>query len=253
MIKRLLAATWYRPGTAHRILAGPMRGMVFQCSENTGLAALYSGNEKANQNVFAQVVKPGDTVLDIGANWGVHTLCLALLVGSSGRVHAFEPHPVVIEELRWHVTRNRLRQVTVHPHGLGDSDGAIPFVLGENSKTSHMAATGEETPANRLVEVPCRTLDGTVNTEAIQSITLIKIDIEGGEGKVLRGAINTIERFRPHLIVELHSPEQDLEVARLLTQWGYQLRRVEGPELLRLDRPWPEPNGIWGTIHACPI
>jgi hypothetical protein len=54
------------------------------------------------------------------------------------------------------------------------------------------------------------------------------------------------------LIVELHSPEQDLLVAQTLSDWGYVIKRVEGPEILHLDRPWPDPNGVWGTLHAIP-
>jgi len=252
LMKRLLAATWYRPGTAHRILAGPMRGMIFKCSDNTGLAALYSGNEKANQNVFRQIVRPGDTVVDAGANWGVHTLYLARLVGPSGHVHAFEPHPLVIEELRWHAARNHMRQVTIHAHGLSHGEGITPFVLGDTSKTSHLAAVDKKIPTGCQVNVPCRTLDSVVAAEGCDRVTLIKIDVEGAESRVLQGAANTIRQFRPHLVVELHSPEQDLAVARTLADWDYKLKRVEGPELLYLDRPWPNPNGVWGTIHAVP-
>lgn len=232
-----------------------MRGMRFKCSGNTGLAALYSGNERANQQVYAQVVRPGDTVIDAGANWGVHALYLARLTGPNGRVHAFEPHPQVVEELRWHVQHNHLNQVTVHPLGLLDSDCTMPFVLGQESKTSHVAdASGHgHAPNERQVDVPFKTLDGFVAEQAITAIRLIKIDVEGAESRMLQGAANTIQRFRPHLVVELHSPEQDLEVARMLTQWRYKLSRVEGPELLYLDRPWPEPNGVWGTLHAVPL
>jgi FkbM family methyltransferase len=252
LFKKLLAAVWYRPGSAHQILTGPMRGMWFKCSDNTGLAAIYSGNEKANQRVYAEVVRAGDTVIDAGANWGVHTLYLAKLVGANGHVHAFEPHPVVSEELRWHVQRNGLAQVTIHACGLFDSEGVIPFVLGENSKTSHIAGDGEAAPDARRVEVPCRTLDKVVEELGITSLRLIKIDIEGAEGGMLRGSAVTIQRFRPHIVVELHSPEQDLMVARTLTAWNYKLERVEGPELLYLDKPWPEKHGVWGTLHAVP-
>lgn len=251
-IKKMLALTWYRPGTAHRILTGPMRGMHFRCSDNTGFAALYSGNERANQRVYAAIVRPGDTVVDAGANWGVHALYLARLVGSSGSVHAFEPHPQVGEELRWHIDRNGLKQVTVHTCGLLDQQAEIPFILGDNSKTSHVARQGEQAAQGRMVSVPCQTLDTFVETHGLQALRLIKIDVEGAEGKLLKGAAQTISRFRPHIVVELHSPEQDLEVARTLTEWGYKLVRVEGPELLHLDRPWPEPNGVWGTLHAIP-
>ncbi len=68
LIKKILSTTWYRPGTAHRITTGPIKGMWFKCSDNTGLAVLYFGNEKDNQRVYAAVVRPGDTVVDAGAN-----------------------------------------------------------------------------------------------------------------------------------------------------------------------------------------
>ena len=251
-VKRMLTAAWYRPGSTHRILIGPMRGMIFKCSDNTGLAALYSGNERANQAVYSQVVRPGDTVIDAGANWGVHALYLARLVGESGQVHAFEPHPQVVEELGWHISHNHLDQVTVHPYGLLDRECSIPFVLGDSSKTSHIASGSEAVSDERQVNVRFRTLDSLVAELSIAAVRLIKIDVEGAEGRTLQGAASTIQKFRPHLVVELHSPEQDLEVARTLTNWGYKLNRVEGPELLYLDRPWPAPNGVWGTLHAVP-
>lgn len=255
LLKNLLSTLYYRPGTEHRILAGPMRGMWFKCSDNTGLAALYSGNEKANQRVYASVVRPGDVVIDAGANWGVHTLYLARLVGGSGHVHAFEPHPTVIDELRWHVSRNMLENVTIHACGLLDINGSIPFFLGANSKTSHVATIAdlEHAPRTSQIEVPCSPLDEVVSDSRLDALRLIKIDVEGAEGKALQGAEATIRRFRPHLVVELHSPEQDLEVANTLVRWGYRLTRVEGPELLHVNLPWPEPNGVWGTIHAIPL
>lgn len=251
VLKKVLNTVWYRPGTAHRILAGPMKGLWFKCSDNTGLAALYSGNEKDNQRVYAEVVRPGDTVVDAGANWGVHALYLARLVGQSGHVHAFEPHPQVVEELRWHVERNGLSQVSIHACGLLDRAGEIPFVLGENSKTSHVTGTHDH-GAGRQIIVPCLTLDEVMEKQSLSSLRLMKVDVEGAEGRLLKGAEKTIRRFRPHLVVELHNPEQDMEVARLLSAWNYRIQRVDGSSIKHLDRPWPDPEGVWGTLHAIP-
>jgi hypothetical protein len=78
------------------------------------------------------------------------------------------------------------------------------------------------------------------------------VDVEGAEARLLKGAEHTILRFRPHLVVELHNPEQDLEVARLLQKWNYAIKRVDGSPINYLDRPWPEPEGVWGTLHATP-
>jgi len=251
LFKKLLTCLWYRPESAHRILTGPMKGMWFKCSENTGLAALYSGNEQDNQRVYAEVVRPGDTVIDAGANWGVHTLYLARLVASSGRVHAFEPHPLVAEELRWHVEKNNLKQVTIHRCGLSDESGDIPFILGKSSKTSHFLGTHDQAEGERVI-VPCRTLDEMTSEMNLSAVRLIKVDVEGAEARLLKGAEHTILRFRPHLVVELHNPEQDLEVARLLQKWNYAIKRVDGSPIKYLDRPWPEPEGVWGTLHATP-
>lgn len=250
-LKKLLATLWYRPGTVHRILLGPMKGLHFKCSDNTGLAALYSGNEKDNQRVYAEVVRPGDVVIDAGANWGVHSLYLALLTGPEGRVLAFEPHPQVVEELRWHVEANGLSQVVIHAQGLLDRAGAIPFTLGENSKTSHVGSDGGASDG-REITVACLTLDEVFEKSGLTSLKLIKVDVEGAEAALLRGAERTLRRYRPHLVVELHNPEQDLEVARILSALGYHLRRVDGSAILHPDRAWPDPQGVWGTIHAIP-
>lgn len=251
LIKSLLAKTVYRPGSIHKIMKGPLKGMEFRMSESTGFAALYSGNERANQDLYADLVREGDTVIDAGANWGVHTLCLAQLTGASGKVHAFEPHPEVVEELRWNVERNHLRQVSIHACGLLDREDMLPFVLGSSTKSSHVSVSTTSSSASAL-QVPCRPLDSIVEEMDLHSLRLIKLDVEGAESMALRGAANTIARFRPHLVIELHTPEQDIKVARLLTSWNYKLTRLEGPPILHLDRSWPDQNGVWGTIHAVP-
>lgn len=252
LAKSILAKLYYKLGSVHHILVGPMAGMKFKFSDNTGFAALYSGNEKANQRVYAELVRPGDVVIDAGANWGVHALYLAKLVGKEGRVHAFEPHPEVVEELRWHVEANELSQVTIHQCGLFSSTGSINFALGHQAKTSHITQTGQDNTGLRLVEVKSDTLDAVVRSQSIPKIRLIKVDVEGAESELLKGAVETIKRDRPYLVVELHTPEQDLAVAAFLTSLNYKISRLEGPEILHLDRSWPDQNGVWGTILATP-
>jgi FkbM family methyltransferase len=227
-----------------------MRGMRFRCSESTGFAALYSGNERASQRAFKRVVRPGDNVIDAGANWGLHTLYLARLVGLTGSVHAFEPHPLVFEELQWHVRNNSLHQVRLHQRALLDTSGTAAFVLSHNTKASHIAGVDEPGSPQERVSVPYDSLDSMVEAEGLESVRLIKIDVEGAESSVLRGAAKTIARFHPDLVIELHSPTQDLEVAGMLTRWDYTLSRVDGPTLLYVDRSWPEVHGVWGTVHA---
>lgn len=250
-IKRLLATLWYRPGTTHRILTGPMRGMRFVFTESSGFAALYSGNEKDNQKAYARIVQPGDVIVDAGANWGVHTLYLSLLTGPTGKVLAFEPHPLVASELATNVKLNHLDQVVQVQAALSDQEAELPFLLGSSTKVSHIAGTREQHDGT-VVKVPCTTLDRWLAENPVGSIKLIKVDVEGAEAALLRGAEQTILEHRPDLVVELHTPEQDLEVARLLSGWGYQIRRIDGSPISHLDRSWPDPEGVWGTLHATP-
>lgn len=86
----------------------------------------------------------------------------------------------------------------------------------------------------------------------MQRLDLIKIDVEGTEGKVLRGAEQVTARFRPVFVIDLHSPEQDLFVGRWLTERDYRLERLSGPPIRRTDLGWPHREGVWGSILAQP-
>jgi hypothetical protein len=69
---------------------------------------------------------------------------------------------------------------------------------------------------------------------------------------VLRGAERVAAQSRPIFVIDLHTPEQDTAVARWLTDRGYRLERLSGPPILRSDKGWPEPTGVWGSILAMP-
>ena len=98
-----------------------------------------------------------------------------------------------------------------------------------------------------------RKLDALVAEWKPDRINLIKIDVEGGEGKVLSGAMSVIDNFRPHFIIDLHNPTQDMLVAQLLASKDYRLSRLSGPPILRTDVGRPHKDGVWGTIMATPI
>ena len=80
----------------------------------------------------------------------------------------------------------------------------------------------------------------------------MKVDVEGAESAVLSGAQQTLEQHRPCLIVDLHTPEQDVRVAGILTAHDYVLERLEGPPITRADTGWPDPEGGWGSLLAMP-
>jgi FkbM family methyltransferase len=248
LLKRALRATVFRPGAVRRIRLGPLRGMRFRVGPATGLAPWYSGGERAQQQVMADIVRPGDCAIDVGANWGVHTLHLAQLVGPSGRVLAFEPYPPAFDELRWHVETNACHNVDVFPCALADVVGTGAFQPGANAWMGQLL----DHDAPGTISVGVDTLDAVADRMHIGRVTFIKIDAEGGEGRILLGAAQLVERTRPVVLIEPHTPDQDGAVARFFTARDYVLERLGGPPITNLDRTWPDPTGVWGVLLAKP-
>jgi FkbM family methyltransferase len=253
LLKRVLRLLWFRPGAIRRVAFGPLRGFLFRVSDVMGLSPWYSGTERAHQRAMRSLVRSGDVVMDVGANWGLHTLLLARLVGPSGRVVALEPLPEAFEALRWHLSVNGCRNVLTLRLALADTDGIMRFVRG-GSTSQGFLDTGQSTDRaqHSMLEVPVRTLDSLVAERHLDSLRLVKVDVEGAESAVLSGAEQTLEHHRPCLVVDLHTPEQDVRVAQILTAHGYVLQRLEGPPIRRADTGWPDPEGVWGSLLAMP-
>lgn len=132
-------------------------------------------------------VTRGSTVIDVGANAGTFTLVAAALAGTTGRVLSFEPSPKFAAIIKRNVACNAFTTVTVHQVALGATGGTV--YLNEavaDDTTNYVSATG--TP------VPQATLDSF--TSQYTDIDVLKIDAEGSELAVLRGATHTLRKTR---------------------------------------------------------
>jgi FkbM family methyltransferase len=230
--------------------------MRYRVNEITGLAPWYSGAEREHQKAFKQLVGEGDTAVDVGANWGLHVLYLSKLVGPRGLVVAVEPFAAAMRELEWHLRTNQCSNVKALPLALSDRDGQASFTAGHSAYTGHLSsldsgASGGGVTGSKAVRT--RTLDSLVEELDLKTLKLVKIDVEGAESMVLEGAAETLQRLRPFVVVDLHTPEQDVRVARLLTTHGYTLLRLSsGPAIRDVHKGWPDPEGVWGTILGHP-
>jgi FkbM family methyltransferase len=152
---------------------------------------------------FRRGVSPGGVVLDVGANVGGYAVLFGQWVGPSGRVYAFEPSPLAWRGLVQHVALNALEPV-VKPVGaaVADHEGTGELIVAGTAGESRLAGTSER---SETVPVPIVTIDSFCGRERIQP-ALIKIDVEGAELAVLRGARETIRRGGKSLavFVELH-------------------------------------------------
>jgi FkbM family methyltransferase len=165
----------------------------------------------------------------------------AVQVGKTGRVVSFEPNPEILKQLRDNVAANHFQNVTVEPIACTDHDEmltlyAAPIV---NTGASSLAKQNAEISANqapRAYSVRGRPIDDVVRELGLTRVDAIKIDVEGAEVIVLRGAMNTLRQFHPKLAVEVvarqlasfQTTPDDLKA--LLDNAGYNLSRPLNPE-----------------------
>lgn len=164
----------------------------------------YGAFEQATGLALARLVRPGMTVIDIGANVGCHACPLAKLV-DPGKVVAFEPMPWARRKLRRNLELNGFTNVVVEELALSDAELPAQSVHFRSSwRVGRPGESDHEDPSSRpLVEVGFATLDSYVKGHNLHSIDVIKLDVDGYELKVLRGAIETLQRFNPVIVLEL--------------------------------------------------
>ena len=151
---------------------------------------------------FRAVVRPGTTVLDVGANVGAYTLLFATWVGEKGRVFAFEPAPAARDGLRTHVALNRFEdRVTIVEAAAAADVGRAAFAVHPSGGASSLAL-GSLAAAPRIT-VATETIDSVCKAHALLP-AVIKIDVEGAELDVLKGARNTLALPGLHVFVEFH-------------------------------------------------
>lgn len=206
------------------IIAGRLRGRWWLPASRGKILRILNGTyEREQTRLFEQHVRPGATVLDVGAHVGYYTLLSAVLAGPSGRVHAFEPNPKNADFLRRHVRINRLDTVRVEQAAVSDHEGTARFDFGTGSGTGHLADRG-------ALEVRTLRLDDYCAQHALAPAA-IKIDVEGAEMSVLQGARETLARHRPVIFLSTHGPEVHRASLAFLRELGYRVSPILGGDV----------------------
>lgn len=203
--------------------------------------------EAPNTKIVKKTVKPGMTVIDIGANLGYYALLEAKRVGPTGRVYAIEPVERNYNVLLKNIELNRAKNIIPFEFAVGAEKGVKTMQL---SKRSNHGAIFTTIPHSDLfyryrkicadgeAEVNVITLDDFVKEQGIDRVDLIRMDLEGYEVEAIKGMWETIERFKPMIFMELHYPAfADLRIYDNflldILEKGYRVARLasEGKEL----------------------
>lgn len=197
-------------------------------------------------------VRPGDCIIDVGANIGLYTLKAARLANSNGRVIAIEPGAEARRQLINNLALNSFENVTVVGKALADEEGEA---------TLHHVALGGDPQAFSLIAdtsttagetVATTTLDALADELSLARMDLVKIDVEGFEASVLAGARKSLLRWKPAVIFEINTDTlkrsgQPIDGAwRELEALGYSFFKLEG----RVLSPLSDMPDTYGNIIA---
>ena len=196
----------------------------------------YGEYSDSEVRLLAKVLTHGGRVIEAGANVGGLTVPISNIIGKTGKVFAFEPQPVYCDLLRMNAGEN----VAVYQMALGNVNGVIEMNL---IPTDRVHAPGWQSDGP-LTDVEIRRID---DLDIEGPIDLIKIDVDGQEHEILKGAEKTIARDRPFIYVEYDKPERYPELLQWLADRDYRLYRHSAP-LFNPDNFAGNPVNVFGSL-----
>jgi len=237
-------AYWLNPGDFIAEIAPNIKIKVRLNDPTTLSYWTHQHEQHGETEVSCSYLKERMIVFDVGAHYGVYALFFAQKVGPTGKVYAFEPVPENFVCLKEHIALNNVTNIISVPLALSDRKGVtkISVARGLSSQFCFLA--------KQFVEVPMTTLDAFIAEQGIKQVDTLKLDVEGAELYVIRGAHETIQQHKPIMMVEINfttlkaantSPDElfntivsygydafvirngkDISVSKVLRKTGYQ-------------------------------
>lgn len=171
-------------------------------SDDSYLENIKNGFEPDMVRLFRTIACDSEVILDIGANIGCTTL---LFGGLSKIVYAFEPSQTTFAFLERNISCSGLMNIFLHNIGLGDESGETTLTFAPSNRSGGFISNQIQVSAGHTVEkVILHRLDDVVKSLNLRKIDFIKIDVEGFEGHVIRGATQTLSNHKPLVVLELN-------------------------------------------------
>jgi FkbM family methyltransferase len=209
-------------GLSLPVLAGPLRGAKWiagaAAGGGKGLSVVFNRAEPEQLATAEKLAPAGGICLDIGANVGLYTL---LLARGAAHVFAFEPFPRNIGYLCRTLEVNRVRNVTVISCAVAEAVALASFAVGDNCALGRLSAAGDQ-------PVVTISVDAFAAAYGIAP-SLMKIDVEGAELAVLKGARDTLARRHPVILLSTHGDDARRECLQLLTRLEYDIAPLNRP------------------------
>ncbi len=198
----------FRPFVPVWVRVEPNINMLLDPDDYVSHEILETGRWEANSwGAIRNRLGPGATFVDVGAHIGYYSLKAAAVVGPGGRVIAIEPNPDTVKKLRGNIQASGAGMVTVEPVACSDTEATLDLFGAPRSNTGETslsrANASQDSPAVTVYHVRARPLDAILKEAGAARVDAIKIDVEGAEMLVLKGAHETLSRFHPAVLVEV--------------------------------------------------
>lgn len=192
--------------------------------------------------VCKRILRPGDNVIDIGANLGFVTHISRQLVGTQGQVHAFEPQPQLVDLMRQSLARNNYTDVIIHNIALGKKKEQQQFFIPiDHCGAASLIAFADHDLKTRTISVLVENAGTGFSKLKLSHIRLMKMDVEGYEAEIIEGALDFLKVTPPdailfEIMIRYHNiPFCQQPVVKLLSQLDYQFINISGFYSMRLQ------------------
>ena len=221
-----------------RIEKGLGRGLWVKIEPYWEPGYLQGSPEPGVTECLLEHLSEGDCFYDVGAHIGYYSLLAARRVGPHGHVVAVEPDPDNIEILRENAVKNCFGWVDIVAAAVWNSMGEMRFEKGEDtpSRMGGRIVKDGSSSSTPIDVILCQSVTVDHLSSHHRPPSVLKVDVEGGEVEVLRGARATLSKHRPMLLIEAHSVEAVPELSEFLAPFGYTIRHL--------------PGGT-GNVHVC--
>ncbi|MEO8861990.1 MAG: FkbM family methyltransferase [Ginsengibacter sp.] len=197
--------------------------------------------EYSTFHLFASILKPGDVIIDVGANSGLFSIFYSKLIGETGTVHAFEPDKDTYSLLQQNLKLNQCDNVVAHNFALSNKASRVEMVafnqpnlkLQSGDSFKYIKEVNIDDSSTSEGKMNAFKLDNLNEFSSISKIDCIKIDVEGAELLVLQGSVNTILKYKPVIIIELSGEwtkrfnYKPYEVLVFLNELGYEMEEYD--------------------------
>jgi methyltransferase, FkbM family len=215
--------------------------VILDITKNVDHDFLLSVFEKENFDLIQNIAQKDWTVIDVGANIGLYTLLFSKLIGPKGAVYSFEPSDEAFFRLQQNIKLNNLENVSVHKMGVAEKAGIKEFHITSDDAYNSLGIT----PMKEVIEIKninIVTIDDFIKENNIKRVNILKIDTEGADYLVLKGAFSLLsDKNAPIVLCEFNNVVRDGydfeldSIIKLLTSHSYQLYEITNKKFKIFD------------------